>query len=113
MSWRLSRTVLRRGKGSNPFSLVDYTSNIYKDLLDTKGAIRSMSRPGNCWDNAVIENFFGHFKAECVKLRKKTFNTFSNVFNVVTDYINFYNNDRIQLSLKTSSIKYKTQLQVF
>jgi hypothetical protein len=56
MSGKLSRTVLRRGKGSNPFSLVDYTSSNFQKLV-------SMSRRDNCWDNAP-QVIFGHFKDE-------------------------------------------------
>jgi transposase InsO family protein len=43
---------------------VPYASNIVRDYLDSKKAIRSMSRKGNCWDNAMMESFFGRFKME-------------------------------------------------
>ncbi len=65
MSWKLSRTVLRPGKGSNPFSLVDYCSNAYQDLLTEHKIVPSMSRKGNPYDNAVAENFFSNMKCEC------------------------------------------------
>ena len=58
MSGKLSRTVLRRGKGSNPFSLVDYTSHEYHKFLDKSAMIPSMSRPGTPIDNAPMESFF-------------------------------------------------------
>jgi transposase InsO family protein len=43
---------------------VQYASNLVRDYLDSKKAIRSMSRKGNCWDNAMMESFFGRFKVE-------------------------------------------------
>jgi len=43
---------------------VQYASNLVRDYLDSKKAIRSMSRKGNCWDNALMESFFGRFKTE-------------------------------------------------
>jgi putative transposase len=43
---------------------VQYASNLVRDYLDSKKAIRSMSRKGNCWDNSIMESFFGRFKTE-------------------------------------------------
>jgi len=43
-----------------------YTSRAYRLLLELSGIIVSMSRKGNCWDNAVMESFFGTLKEECV-----------------------------------------------
>jgi transposase InsO family protein len=65
MSWKLSRTVLRRGKGSNPFSLVEYCSSDFRDLLTSNNIQQSMSRKGNPYDNASAENFFSCLKCEC------------------------------------------------
>jgi len=62
MSWKLSRTVLRRGKGSNPFSLVDYTGSSFRELLTENQFIQSNSRKGNPYDNAVMESFLKHLK---------------------------------------------------
>ncbi|WP_407921101.1 hypothetical protein [Acetivibrio mesophilus] len=60
MSWKLSRTVLRRGKGSNPFSLVDYTSGEYRQAIEKYGIIQSMnSAGGRCHDNAKCESLWG------------------------------------------------------
>lgn len=44
-----------------------YTSRVYRQLLEQSGVIVSMSRKGNCWDNAVVESFFGSLKDECVQ----------------------------------------------
>ena len=70
-----------------------YCSNDYQDLLEAHGVISSMSRKGNCWDNAVVESFFGSLKTERV--------FFSNYVNReeakgdVVDYIEmFYNSHR-------------------
>ncbi|WP_187115109.1 hypothetical protein, partial [Clostridium tyrobutyricum] len=55
MSGKLSRTVLRRGKGSNPFSLVDYTSCEFENyLLDTYLITHSFSAKGCPYDNEVV-----------------------------------------------------------
>jgi putative transposase len=64
MSGKLSRTVLRRGKGSNPFSLVDYCSKAYQRFLKKNKMVCSMSRKGNCYDNACAETFFSTIKCE-------------------------------------------------
>jgi putative transposase len=44
-----------------------YTSRAYRQILEQSGLITSMSRKGNCWDNAVMESFFGTLKEECVR----------------------------------------------
>ncbi len=62
MSGKLSRTVLRRGKGSNPFSLVDYTSNEYRKAVETSGFKLSYSAKGCPYDNACIESFHALLK---------------------------------------------------
>ncbi len=48
---------------------VQYASNDYQHLLKEHGLIASMSRKGNCWDNAVAERFFGSLKSECTERR--------------------------------------------
>jgi len=64
MSGKLSRTVLRRGKGSNPFSLVEYTSHDYHTYIEDLGITASMSKPGTPIENAPIESFFSTLKVE-------------------------------------------------
>ena len=49
---------------------VQYACELYRDLLDEHGITRSMSRPGNCYDNAVVESFFGTLKSELVEQRR-------------------------------------------
>jgi len=107
MSGKLSRTVLRRGKGSNPFSLVDYTSHAYFSLTEQYGMKQSMSRKGNCWDNACAENFFGHLKEEFVRFYK--LQTFKEAREVIDDYIDFYNNERILLKTELTPMESRYQ----
>ncbi len=98
MRGKLSRTVLRRGKGSNPFSLVDYASHAYQDLLRKNGFIPSMSRKGNCYDNAPAESFFSTLKNELIHLRR--FKTREEAKQAIFDYIEvFYNRQRRHSSL--------------
>lgn len=83
-----------------------YQMNQYKHLLQDKGIIQSMSRTGNCLDNAVVENFFGILKSELFYLKK--YDSILQLKKEITDYINYYNNDRIKLNLKgMSPIQYR------
>lgn len=71
-----------------------YGSDAYIAVLDEAGAVRSMSRKGNCWDNAVAESFFSTLEHEC--LRHRTFAGFDDTYAVLADYIdNFYNHHRL------------------
>jgi putative transposase len=71
-----------------------YGSDAYIAILDKAGAIRSMSRKGDCWDNAVAESFFSTLEFEC--LRRRTFTGFDDTHAVLDDYINsFYNPHRL------------------
>ena len=67
-------------------------------------ASQSMSRKGNCWDNAVAESFFKSIKAECLNLYK--FTSYRQVAGCVNDYMEWYNCERIH-----SSLGYKTPLE--
>ncbi len=75
-----------------------YCSHAYYVLTKSYNMIASMSRKGNCWDNASMENFFGHLKEECLRQYQKL--SFQEVKHVVDEYINFYNYERIQLKTK-------------
>ena len=72
-----------------------YASNAYFNLTKSYNITPSMSRRGNCYDNAMAENFFGILKSECIN-RSKIF-TFDQARLIIRDYIAFYNNERIQL----------------
>lgn len=74
-----------------------YTSHFYRRILKVNGVKQSMSRRGNCLDNAPIESFFGHFKDES---EYKNCKSFEELKNEVDKYINYYNNERPQWGLK-------------
>lgn len=84
-----------------------YQMKQYQVLLKKKGIIQSMSRKGNCLDNAIIENFFGILKSEMFYIQK--FNSIEDLKNEIKQYINYYNNERIKSNLnKMSPIQYRT-----
>ncbi len=79
----------------------------YQTLLKENGIIQSMSRKGNCLDNAMMENFFGLMKNELLYLHD--WNSVNEFENALMDYINYYNNDRIKLRLNGKSpVQYRT-----
>lgn len=81
-----------------------YTSYSFIQILKDKQLRQSMSRKGNCWDNAPQESFFGHMKDE-IDLSKC--NNFSDVKRVIDDWIDYYNNERYQWDLaKLSPTEY-------
>jgi len=85
-----------------------YQHRSYRATLEAHGLQQSMSRKGNCLDNAMAENFFGHFKEEF--LRRRKFDSVSHFKAELARYIAWYNNERIQLKLKgLSPVEYRTQ----
>ena len=87
---------------------VHYTSPKFQKLLKSKKIGQSMSRRGNCWDNAPIESFFGHMKDE---IDLKSRNTLSEVKAVISKYMCYYNNHRYQWDLKKMTpVKYRNHL---
>ena len=72
-----------------------YTSQAYFDLTKEYGITPSMSRRGNCYDNAMAENFFSILKTECIYRHLPA--TFAEARTLIDNYIYFYNNLRIQL----------------
>ena len=75
-----------------------YCSHSYYVLTKDYKLIPSMSRKANCWDNAPIENFFGHLKEEA--LRQYPALSFEDTKQIIDEYIYFYNYERIQLKTK-------------
>jgi len=75
-----------------------YQQKQYQRMLKSKGIRQSMSRKGNCLDNAVIENFFGHLKSELLYLQD--FDSFNHFKEELIAYLDYYNNKRIKLKLK-------------
>ncbi len=70
MSGKLSCTVLRRGKGSNPFPLVDFTNPDYIALLDEAGVKISMDGKGQALDNVRTERFFRTIKYDLIYINE-------------------------------------------
>ncbi len=62
----------------------------------------TMSRRGNCWDNAPQESFFGHMKDE---IDFQSCNTLEELIDMIDDYIDYYNNYRYQWNLKKMTPK--------
>ena len=85
-----------------------YTSPIFQRLLKENNLGQSMSRRGNCWDNAPQESFFGHMKDE---IDYKNCNTIEELRILIDDYMDYYNNDRCQWNLKKlTPVQYRNQL---
>ena len=85
-------TIIHSDQGAH------YTCLRFIDLLKDKNLRQSMSRKGNCWDNAPQESFFGHMKDE-IKDKLKSAETFEDVKFIIDDYMHYYNNDRYQWQL--------------
>ena len=75
-----------------------YTSVKFRELIKSVDLRQSMSRRGNCWDNAPQESFFGHMKDE-LHDRTKSWKTFDVVQSDINDWMDYYNNDRYQMGL--------------
>lgn len=75
-----------------------YTSHKFIDILYDKKLRQSMSRRGNCWDNAPQESFFGHMK-DHIKDKLSTATEYSEIKAIVDDYMDYYNNERYQWHL--------------
>ena len=74
-----------------------YQHKTWREVIKKFGGTQSMSRKGNCYDNAVMENFFGHLKSEMY--HGAYFASIDEFYKRVDQYINWYNNHRIQLGL--------------
>ena len=75
-----------------------YTSRAFIQRLRDEAFVQSMSRKGNCWDNAPQESFFGHMKDE-IRHELAAMKTFAEVRAKVDDWMDYYNNDRYQWDL--------------
>ena len=83
-----------------------YKMQPYRAMLANRGVTQSMSRKGNCLDNAVIESFFGTLKAEYFHLA--TLDGLHDLEAGVNDNIHYYNHERIKLGLKgLSPVEYR------
>ncbi|MFJ7728425.1 transposase, partial [Neobacillus sp. NPDC097160] len=86
-----------------------YQMKQYCYALHSRGIRQSMSRKGNCYDNSIMENFFGIMKSEFLY-----FNEFESVdhFKIELEkYIEYYNTKRIKAKLKMSPVQYRTHFE--
>ena len=72
----------------------------YHKSLRERGITQSMSRKGNCLDNSPMENFFGKMKNEMFYGHEYEFETLEQLQKAMEEYIDYYNNERIQVKLK-------------
>ncbi len=84
-----------------------YQNIRFIEHLKSKGVVQSMSRRGNCYDNAMAENFFSHLKAEFYKINK--FKSVKEFSEKLEEYIEYYNTKRIVTKLKMPPIQYREQ----
>ena len=87
---------------------VHYTSPIFQSKLKANNLGQSMSRRGNCWDNAPQESFFGHLKDE---VNVKACATLEELLEEIDEYMDYYNNYRYQWNLKKMTpMQYRNHL---
>ena len=84
-----------------------YTSHGYFKLTQYYNITPSMSRKGNPYDNALAENFFSILKTECIYRTK--LKTYEDARILISEYIHFYNNERIQLKTKLTPLEKRSQ----
>jgi putative transposase len=108
----LTKAFARLGPADKPMLHSDqgwqYRMTAYRDDLSERGMVQSMSRKGNCYDNAAMESFFGVLKSELFYLTK--FTSIDQLEAAIVDYIHYYNHDRIKLKLGgLSPVQFRTQ----
>jgi putative transposase len=116
----LTNTSLRRAlatlePGQQPLVHSDqgfqYQHASWRRILQNAGATQSMSRKANCYDNAVMENFFGHLKEEL--FHRVRFLSTDALTAALHEYIHWYNTERISTKLKgLSPVQYRAQALV-
>lgn len=85
-----------------------YQHKTYRKKLKDQGIIQSMSRKGNCYDNCIMETFFARIKNEMYYGNEKEYKSFSQFKEAVDEYIDYYNNQRIQSKTKwMPPVKYR------
>lgn len=100
----VNQLMAKHGQELSPDTLIHsdqgshYTSLKFIDILRNKKLVQSMSRKGNCWDNAPQESFFGHMKDE-IKGSIKACKEFDEVRTVIANWMHYYNTERYQWRL--------------
>lgn len=85
-----------------------YQHEYFRNKLKEHGIIQSMSRKGNCYDNCIMETFFGRMKNEMYYGYEKNYDSFESFEKAVKEYIHYYNNERIQAKTKwMPPVKYR------
>ena len=77
-----------------------YQHEYFRSTLKEHGIVQSMSRKGNCIDNCIMETFFGRLKNEMYYGYEKNYDSFEAFSKAMEEYINYYNNERIQSKTK-------------
>jgi len=108
----LKKALAKLGPDDKPMLHSDqgwhYRMPAFQSQLKERQLVQSMSRKGNCLDNAAMESFFAVLKSEFFYLNK--FQNVDELREGLTDYIHYYNHDRIKLKLKgLSPVQYRTQ----
>ena len=108
----LRKAVARLQPGQRPLVHSDqgwhYQMGAYQKMLGDRALTQSMSRKGNCLDNAAIESFFGTLKSEFYYLNR--FDSIEDLQAGIKRYIHYYNHERIKTKLKgLSPVMYRTQ----
>jgi putative transposase len=108
----LKKALSRLGPGDRPMLHSDqgwhYRMPAFQRQLRERQLVQSMSRKGNCYDNAAMESFFAVLKSEFFYLNK--FDSADALREGLANYIHYYNHDRIKLKLKgLSPVQYRTQ----
>lgn len=108
----LKKALVKLGPDEKPILHSDqgwqYRMPAYQRILEQNQVIQSMSRKGNCLDNAVMESFFAVLKSEYFYLNK--FKSIEELQKGLAGYIRYYNYDRIKIKLKgLSPVQYRTQ----
>lgn len=93
----LSRQLPEKGCIFHSDQGVEYAAHEYRDLVESAGMTRSMSRKGNPIDNAMVESFFHTLKTELVQ--RRLFNNDIEAVAQIIEYIEFYNNERLHSSI--------------
>ena len=106
------RDAMRKEKAAGELHLhsdqgFQYTSHAYFSLTKEYGIIPSMSRRGNCYDNAMAENFFSILKSECINRHKLS--SLAQARSLIDDFIWFYNNERFLLKTKLTPLQKRRQ----
>ncbi|MER8898352.1 IS3 family transposase [Mesorhizobium sp. M0676] len=108
----LTKALARLGENERPILHSDqrwqYQMSAFQRRLEARGLQQSMSRKGNCLDNAPMESFFAILKSEL--FHPGTFDTVQSLDDAITDYIDYYNHRRIKLKLKgLAPVQYRNQ----